>query len=139
MVRKYQHLDTIQEKIDIMNHQIKEFIKLFSPLFKRGLPFFWEEKGWMLSQKDYNDRLINCRLDHRQLEDMQQSLSGKIVVDKLAGDFEMLFDFKAICTKFPDFSYAKNVELNVMAKEMISLDIPTTDDNYGKSKYMLHQ
>ena len=71
MVSKYQHLDTGQAKIDIMNHQIKEFIELFSPLFKRGLPLFWEEKGGMWSQKDYNDRLISCRSDHKQFEDMQ--------------------------------------------------------------------
>ena len=47
VVRKYEHLDIVQTKIDIMNHRIKEFIKLFSPLFKRGLPLFWEEKGGM--------------------------------------------------------------------------------------------
>ena len=52
VVRKYQHLDTIQAKMDIMNHQIKEFIELFSPLFKRGLPLFWEENGGMWSQKE---------------------------------------------------------------------------------------
>ena len=62
---KYQHLDTVQAKNDIMNHQIKEFIELFNPLFKRGLPLFWEEKGGMFSQKDYNDGLISCRLDYR--------------------------------------------------------------------------
>ena len=66
------------------------------------------------------------------------------MIDKLTGDFEMLFDFKSICTKLPKFSYAENVELNVMVKEMISLDLPTTDqwklvDNYGKIKYKIHQ
>ena len=99
----------------------------------------------MWSQKEYNDRLISCRLDQRQFDHMQhQSLFGKIVIDKLNGDFEMLFDFKAICTKFIEFSYVENVELSVMAKEMISLYMPTTDkwnivDNYGKHKYMFHQ
>ena len=46
----YQQLDTIQANIDIMNHQIKFFIELFTPLFKKGLSFFWEEKGKTLSQ-----------------------------------------------------------------------------------------
>ena len=73
-----------------MHYQIKEFIELFNPLFRRGLPFFWELKGGMWSQKEYNDRLISCRLDHRQFDDMQhQSLSGKIVIDKLTVDFNM--------------------------------------------------
>ena len=73
-----------------------------------------------------------------------QSLSEKTMIDKLIWDFETLFDFKAICTKLPEFSYAENVELIVITKEMISLDLPTIDqwklvDNYGKSKYMLYQ
>ena len=126
-----------------MNHQIKEFIELFNPVFKRGLPLFWEEKGGLCSQKDYKYRLINCRLDHTQFDDMQQSLSGKVVVDKLARDFEMLFDFKATCAKLSDFSYVENVELRVLAKEMINLDLPAIDqwkiiENFGKSKYRLH-
>ena len=50
VVNKYQHLETVQEKIDFMHNQIKEFIELFNPLFKRVLPFFWEEKGGMWSQ-----------------------------------------------------------------------------------------
>ena len=69
-MNKYRHLDTVQAKMDITNHQIKEFIKFFIPLFKRGLPFFWEEKGGMRSQKEYNDRLISCILDHRQFDEI---------------------------------------------------------------------
>ena len=77
----------------------------------------------MLSQKEYNDILINCRQDHRQFDDMQQQpLSRKNVIEKM--DFEMLFDFKDTCSKFPYFSYPKNMELRVLAKEMISMDLP---------------
>ena len=75
----------------------------------------------MWSQKDYNGRLIDYILDYRNFEDMQQSLSGKIVVDKLAEDFEMLFDFKATCAKLSYFSYVENVELRVLEKKMINM------------------
>ena len=71
VVNKYNHLETVQAKIYVMHHQIKEFIELFNPLFKRRLPLFWEEKGVMWSQKEYNDRLISCILDHSQFDDMQ--------------------------------------------------------------------
>ena len=74
----------------------------------------------------------------------QQSLSGKIVIDKLARDFEMLLNFKATCTKLSYLSYLEKVELRVLAKEMINLDLPAADqwkivENYEKSKYKLHQ
>ena len=78
LVNKYHHLATVQAKIEVMHHQIKEFIELFNPLFRRGLPLFWEEKGGMWSQKEYNGRLISSILDHIQFDDMQhQSLSRK--------------------------------------------------------------
>ena len=70
VVNKYHHLATVQAKIDVMRHQIKEFIELFNPLFRRGIPFLWEEKGGMWSYKEYNDRLINCRLDNIQFDGM---------------------------------------------------------------------
>ena len=44
VVNKYHHLATVEEKIDVMHHQIKEFIELFNPLFRRGLPFLWKKK-----------------------------------------------------------------------------------------------
>ena len=36
VVGKYQHLDSVQAKIDIMQHQVKMFIDLFTPMFKMG-------------------------------------------------------------------------------------------------------
>ena len=39
VVRNYQHLDTVQAKIDIMNHQIKEFIELFNPFVQERNSF----------------------------------------------------------------------------------------------------
>ena len=49
VVCKHQHLDTVEAKIDIINHEIKLFIQAFTPLFKKSLPFFSEEKGGMFS------------------------------------------------------------------------------------------
>ena len=70
VVSKHQHLDTVEAKIDIMNHEIKLFIEAFTPLFKKSLPFFWEEKGGIFSWKEYHDHLIKCKLDHRKFEFM---------------------------------------------------------------------
>ena len=70
VVNKYHHLATVQAKIDVTHHQIKEFIELFNPLFRRVLPLFWQERGGMWSQKGYNGSLISCKLDHRNFDDM---------------------------------------------------------------------
>ena len=37
VAEKHQHLDSVHAKIDIMQHQVKLFIDLFTPLFNTGL------------------------------------------------------------------------------------------------------
>ena len=49
---------------------------------------------------------------------MQQSLSGKVIFDKLTMDFELLFDFKAACAKVPETSYPETMELKAQAYDM---------------------
>ena len=39
----------VQDKVDIIIHKVKEVINLFTPLVSMGIPFFWEEKGPLLS------------------------------------------------------------------------------------------
>ena len=58
VVGKYIMLDTTQAKVDIIIHRVKEVTNLFTPLVSRGIPFFWEEKGPLLSQKEYLDKLV---------------------------------------------------------------------------------
>ena len=99
-----------------MAHRVKLFMDMFDPLFIKGLPFFWEDKGSMLSKKEYHDYLIECRSYHTKFADMQQSLSGKTIVDKLEYDFEILFSFKDTCAHLLYFSYRDHVELGVLVK-----------------------
>ena len=54
---------------------------------------------------------MHCQLDHNKFGDMQQALSGKVVFDKLASDFKLLFDFKDTCSKVPKISYTEAMEL----------------------------
>ena len=98
VVGKLQHIETVQANIDIMLHQVNTFKGSFMSLFQKGLPSFWEEDGKLLSQLEYQALLVRCRLDHRKFEDMNQSLSGKIVIDKLAVDFEIINTFNTVCT-----------------------------------------
>ena len=134
----------MHDKIDIMQHQVNMFIWLFTPLFKMGLPYFWEENGKLLSQVEYHAQLVKCRLDHQNFEDMQQSLSRKTIVEKLSVDFEIIDTFRATCAQLPLISYMDHVELRVLAKEMASLELTTVDqwktnEKFGKTKYRLRQ
>ena len=126
VVNQYHNLETVEAKIDIMAHAIKVFVKMFEPLVKMGFPFFWKEKGGMWSQKEYYDLLIQCELDQSKFTNMQKSLSGKEIVDKLADDFKIVFNFRATCAWIPNFSYRDHMEMQVLLKETSTLELPTT-------------
>ena len=97
VIKKYHQLDRVEEKVDILAHQVKLFIDMFDLLFKKGPPFFQKEKGVMLTTDGYYEKLIACRQDHANFVDMNQSLYGRVIVDKLADEFEILFTFKEAC------------------------------------------
>ena len=66
-------------------------------------------------------------LDHRKFEDMTQSLTGKVTIDKLVVDFAILDSFKIINAKMPPISYVDHVELRVLDKEMENIEVPYGD------------
>ena len=82
-------------------------------------------------------------MDHNKFGDMQQALSGKVVFDKLDSDFELLFDFKATCSKVPKTSYSEMMELKVKAYDMIVATLLGPDlwrviQQYGSTKLRTH-
>ena len=111
VITKHRMMEMVQAQIDVTGHKLQEILRMVKTLANRGLPFFWEERGPLLSQKDYKYFLLDCRSDHRKFGDMEQALSGKVVFDKLANDFELRFDFKATQPKVPMTSYLEAMEL----------------------------
>ena len=110
-----------------MLQQVKSFKDLFTELYKKGIPCFWNEDGKLISQSEYQDLLVKTRLDHRIIEYLTQSLTWKAIIDKLVMDFEILDSFRMIGTKMPPISYVDHVELRVLAKEMTNLEVPYGD------------
>ena len=47
---------------------------------------------------------------------MNQSLSGRVIVDKLANEFEILFSFEEACAHLQIYSYKDHIELHVLEK-----------------------
>ena len=78
VIGKYRTMETVQAKMDIINHRVKEVISLFNPLVNKGIPFFWEEKGPLLTQEKYLEKLVHRGSDHKKFEDMQHALSSSI-------------------------------------------------------------
>ena len=143
VIKKYHHLDTVQEKVDILAHQVKLFIDMFDPLFKKWIPFLWKEKDAMLTQNEYHEMLIACKQDHANFANMNQLLSRKIIVDKLADEFEILFTFKEACVHLQRYSYKDHIKLHMLEKEMSIMELPSpyqykTVERFERTKYILH-
>ena len=96
-----------------MSSQIKDFRVAFKDLFDDGLPSFWDDEGGLFSHEQYHSLLVQNSIDHYKLEDLVKGLTGKVIVEKLTEDFEILDRFLIIKKELPAVSYESYVDLEV--------------------------
>ena len=101
-----------------MSSQIKAFRLTFKDLFDDGLPYFWDDEGQLFSQEQYHILLIHNRMDHSKFEDLVKGLTGKVIVEKLTEDFEILDKFLIIKKGLLAVSYEAYEDLEVSIREM---------------------
>ena len=82
-------------------------------------------------------------MDHSKFEYLVKGMTGKIIVEKLIEDFEVLQKFLIIRRGLPTVSYEAYVDLEVSIREMIEYDTPNAEqwrivERLGKTKYILH-
>ena len=80
-----------------------------------------------MSQNEYREHLVQCQLDNNKFGDMQQSLSRKIIFDKLDSEFDLLFDFKTTCDEVPETLYPEMMELKAQVFDMVVVTLPSLD------------
>jgi hypothetical protein len=51
-----------------MEQNVQEFKDLFEELFIKGHPPFWDNKGKLHDQEEYNARCTQCKMDHSKFE-----------------------------------------------------------------------
>ena len=66
-------------------------------------------------------------MDHSKFDDLVKGLSGKVIVDKLTEDFEILQKFLIVRGGFPNVSYEAYMDLEVSIQQMIEYDIPSVE------------
>ena len=82
-------------------------------------------------------------MDHSKFEDLVKGLIGKVIVEKLTKDFEILDKFLIIKKRLLAVSYQSYVYLKVSIREMTEYDTPNVElwkimEKFGKTKYILH-
>ena len=97
----------------------------------------------MFSQEHYHSLLVQSHMDHSKFEDLEKGLTGKVIVDKLTEDSEILQKFLIIRRGLPKIYYEYYMELEVSIQEMMEYDTPSAEqwkaiERFGKTKYILH-
>ena len=136
-------MKVVQDKANTMSSQIRDFKLAFKDLFEEGLPTFWDDEGILFSQEHYHSLLVQSHMDHSKFDDLVKGMTGKVIVDKLTEDFEILQKFLIVRGGLPTMSYETYMDLEVSIQEMIEYDIPSAEqwrdvEIFGKTKYILH-
>ena len=82
-------------------------------------------------------------MDHSKFEYLVKGLIGKIIVEKLTKEFEILEKVLIIKKGLLVVSYEAYVDLEVSIREMIEYDTPNAEqwkivEKFRKTRYILH-
>ena len=125
IIAKHNLLKLVQTKDVQMEQRIQEFKDTFKQLFIKGLPPFWDGKGKLYNQEEYNSLLTQCRMDHSKFESMEENMKGPILVEYLATDVEILNQFKTMKIGLPTMSSTTYIDLDILIKDMMDYEIPS--------------
>ena len=125
VISKHNLLKSVQTKATQMEQSVQEFKDLFEELFIKGLPPFWDGKGKLYDQEEYNSSLTQCRMDHSKFENSEENLKGATLVEYLITNFEILNQSKKMNIGMSVMTYASCIDLEILIKEMMDYDIPS--------------
>jgi hypothetical protein len=109
VITKHNLLKSVKTKETQMEQSVKEFKDLFEELFIKGLPPFWDGKGKLYDQEEYNAHLTQCRMDHSKFEALEENLKGTTLVEHLITYFDILNQFKVVKVGIPVMKYASSL------------------------------
>jgi hypothetical protein len=125
IITKHNLLRSVQNKAMQMEHNIHEFKDAFEQLFIKGLQSFWDGKGSLYNQEDYNSLLIQCRMYHSKFEAMEEIMKGPSLVECLSIEFEILNKFKPVKVGMSTMYYDMCIDLEIFIKAMMDYKIPS--------------
>ena len=108
-----------------MKEDIQGFYKKFKPLFDKGLPTFWYNNDNLFNKEDYDNLLAQQRVNHDKFQELEGTLKGEDILNKLEDDFDILSQLKYVRISLPPISFSNYVELEVLAQEMQAYNIPS--------------
>ena len=110
------------ERANFLFQRSKDFKVLFKDLFELGLPFFWNEEGYVLSDAKLQERAK----DTSDIDQLPSIIRGKDLHEVLSKDFTILHQLRHLNKGFPPLSYKLYVELDALNRNMLVSNFPTS-------------
>ena len=105
-IGKNRLMDNVKTMVEEMKVEIEDFYKKFKFLFDKGIPLFWYN-NYSLFNKDYYDNiLVQQRVNHDKFQDMEGTLKGEDILNKLEDGFDILCQLKHIGKSLPPISFS---------------------------------
>ena len=98
--------------------KVLHFNKKITDLLSKGMPSFWDDKGNIISNEDYEVLLVQNKSEEDKFEDLDKHMKGPIIVEKLNEDFDLLAEIWLIQKNLQNPSYTQSVEIEVIKREM---------------------
>ena len=118
-------MENVKTMAEEMIEEIQDFYKKFKPLFDKGLPTFWYTNDNLFDKEDYDNLLAQQRVNHDKFQELEGTLKGEDILNKLEDDFDILSQLKYVRISLPPISFSNYVELEVLAQEMQAYNIPS--------------
>ena len=79
----------VKSKIKELQKEIKDVYALLKPLNEKGLPYLWDEDNALSKKDEYDNLIMLKRNNNSQFENLEGTLEGDVVVQKLGDVFDL--------------------------------------------------
>lgn len=140
VICKHYFANNVKTKANKMRNAVHQMKNFFQPLFKIGLPTFWDSLGRLILVTEHQLALLAARMDSSKLNKMPGTLSKSTVFDRLSDDFRILHQFRNLREFITSMSYTHCIELEILLKDMFDYEMLTKEQwkqvgRLGQSKY----
>ena len=94
-------------------------------MFDKGLPTFWYNNDSLFKKEYYDNHLAQQRVNHDKFQDMEGTLKGEDILNKLEDDYDILSQLNHIRKSLPPISFSNCMELEVLAREIQAYNVPS--------------
>lgn len=123
VICKHNFVNNVKTKAEEMKNATRQMKIIFQPLFKIGLPAFWDPLGRLVPVTGHQPTLLATKMDSLKLDEMPGTLSGSTLCNRLTNDFRILHQFRNLREFMSPMSYTQCIKLEILLKEMTDYEV----------------